>query len=187
MTYDKAYIGRAVNTIFRLVPDGKTWSAAIIQPDYNLLKVFPHVNENSTRRNGPKTTIWRLLQNKNLLKNQFVISEMESSEYDNYIIDQSRKITTPGEVIYFISVQGTNLVKIGTTRNMQSRYIELRSKIPFSLDTLCVADVKHGKEKFIHRLFSEYLVSHEWFKLTPEIESFISKIEPNPVPFPNLT
>jgi hypothetical protein len=66
-------------------------------------------------------------------------------------------------IIYFIAAD--ELVKIGHTTNLSSRLRSLRTASPDELRILLVKPGTRGDEQDLHRRFSEFRISREWFKL----------------------
>ncbi len=77
--------------------------------------------------------------------------------------------------IYFIEMEGLNLLKIGfTDRDPLDRLRELQTANPHKLNLLLVmaGGVKH--EAQLHRDFAHLQAQGEWFRFTPELQAYVS-------------
>ena len=75
-------------------------------------------------------------------------------------------------IIYFIAAD--ELVKIGHTTNLSSRLRSLRTASPNELRILLVKPGTRDDEQDLHRRFSEFRISREWFKLSEPITEYIA-------------
>jgi len=85
---------------------------------------------------------------------------------------------TPGRtgaaIVYFL--QGSNgFIKIGRAINVNKRIQSLSSGSPVELKLLAITKVH--KEFEIHRMFKESRSRGEWFKPSPELITFIEKLQ----------
>lgn len=77
--------------------------------------------------------------------------------------------------IYFIEMDSMALVKIGfTDRDPQDRLRELQTACPFKLRLVLVmaGGLKH--EADLHQTFAHLRAEGEWFRLTPELQTYLS-------------
>lgn len=80
-------------------------------------------------------------------------------------------------IIYFIEACGADCVKIGITNTTVScRIASLQTGCPFPLKQIGSRPGTRQQEFNIHRQFSEHHIHGEWFRLTPEIQQFITAI-----------
>lgn len=82
-------------------------------------------------------------------------------------------------MIYFISADEANKVKIGFTNNLKKRLKQLQTSSPFELKVLLILEGDEHKEKELHLKFKKQRVNGEWFEKTEEISKFISENEIN--------
>jgi hypothetical protein len=75
-------------------------------------------------------------------------------------------------IIYFIAAD--ELVKIGHTTNLRSRLRSLRTASPNQLRILLVKPGTRDDERDLHRRFSEFRVTREWFRLSEPINEYIA-------------
>ena len=78
--------------------------------------------------------------------------------------------------IYFFQTIGleTPMVKIGFTyQDVNKRYREVSGQSPLPLSILGFIKGSHKKEKWLHRLFDEDKVHHEWFTLSDRLEGYV--------------
>lgn len=77
--------------------------------------------------------------------------------------------------IYFIEMEGLNLLKIGfTERDPQDRLKELQTANPHKLNLLLVMGGGLKQENALHLAFAHLRVEGEWFRLTPELQAYIA-------------
>ena len=73
--------------------------------------------------------------------------------------------------VYVLSTQD-GFYKIGRTRNLQNRLMDLRIALPYKLTTEMLFQCEVGREREVeaalHDIFSERRMNGEWFKLTAE-------------------
>ena len=76
--------------------------------------------------------------------------------------------------IYFIEMEGLNLVKIGfTERDPHDRVRELQTANPHKLKLLFTMEGTLNYESYLHNMFSHLRTQGEWFRYTSEIQSYI--------------
>lgn len=77
--------------------------------------------------------------------------------------------------IYFVAVESHAVVKIGVATDVKKRLDQLQTASPFELTLLGViaAPDAYGLETTLHLQFSHLHVRGEWFRLEPELTSFI--------------
>jgi len=74
-------------------------------------------------------------------------------------------------MIYFI--QSGNYIKIGYTKNVESRIKALQTASPHSLNVVLTMPGGLRKEAELHSLFSHLKVRGEWFNATSELLNFV--------------
>jgi hypothetical protein len=79
----------------------------------------------------------------------------------------------PIECVYFIHADGTNLVKIGWTADLQRRFDQLQTASPHRLRLLAVHIGPREVEKAYHRDLAPYRQRGEWFFLTHEVRRWL--------------
>lgn len=71
---------------------------------------------------------------------------------------------------YFVQAIGTDMIKIGMAKSVFRRIQSLQTSCPHELQLLGVSTISESK---IHEKFLKYKTKNEWYKLSPEIETFI--------------
>ena len=80
---------------------------------------------------------------------------------------------THGSVVYFVSVVGRPLVKIGFTGHLRQRLSHIQH---YSIDPVVFEAAIPGDritERALHRRFAHHRVTGEWFTRTPELDALI--------------
>lgn len=78
--------------------------------------------------------------------------------------------------VYFITAREVGRVKIGFSRNPQSRLVAVQTHSPVELKLERVADGCEAEERTLHERFGTHRVRGEWFTLAPEIEAFMATL-----------
>lgn len=73
------------------------------------------------------------------------------------------------ELVYFIHAEGTDLVKIGWTSDLDRRFDQLQTASPHTLHLLGVHVGPREVETIYHRDLAPYRQRGEWFFLTREV------------------
>jgi len=80
-------------------------------------------------------------------------------------------------MIYFIQNERTKSIKIGVSNNPEKRIKGLQTSNEDKLNILCIMNGGYLEEKRLHKRFSEYRVSGEWFSYNNEILEYLDKSE----------
>jgi len=75
--------------------------------------------------------------------------------------------------VYFLVAGKT--VKIGFSKQPGGRALELRTGISKRIDRIIVVRGTRRDEKFLHRKFVDYRLEGEWFRLSADIISLVTK------------
>jgi hypothetical protein len=86
-----------------------------------------------------------------------------------------------GNLVYFIGA-ADGFVKIGFTKNLTSRLCDLQSANPVPLRVLAYSEGGRYLEREYHQLFADARHFYEWFRLTPEIQAEIDRLNACSVP-----
>lgn len=78
-------------------------------------------------------------------------------------------------IVYFI--QAGEFVKIGTTTNLKSRLISIKTHSPFAPKVLCAIPGDTSREFAIHSRFEKSRANGEWFMDSPELRAFIASLD----------
>lgn len=78
-----------------------------------------------------------------------------------------------GPCVYFVEAVGTNRIKIGITKNINSRLSSLECNSPYKLNLIYAFPGYISKEKEIHKRFEHLRIKGEWFKYTNEVKQYI--------------
>jgi hypothetical protein len=77
------------------------------------------------------------------------------------------------ECVYFIHAEGTNLVKVGWTRDLSGRFRQLKTASPHPLILLAIHPGSSDVEALYHRDLAPYRQRGEWFFLTSEVRRWL--------------
>lgn len=83
---------------------------------------------------------------------------------------------TSASQIYFIKCE--DRVKIGFTNDLKSRLPCLQTGSPFPMEILFAMPGDVAKEKALHKQFSKYHITGEWFQYSEPIEAYINQYGP---------
>ena len=83
--------------------------------------------------------------------------------------------TNSPRLIYFIKEEGSNYVKIGSSRTPETRLMDLQVSNPRKLKLLRMVDAGKGAEAAFHKLFDQDRVRGEWFYISDELDKFIKQ------------
>jgi Meiotically up-regulated gene 113 len=80
--------------------------------------------------------------------------------------------------VYFVSAKKDGFpVKIGITESASGRFKNLQTHLPYELEILAMAPVKHlSLERVIHGKFAAHRLRGEWFERTPSLMAFIEEV-----------
>lgn len=78
-------------------------------------------------------------------------------------------------MIYFIREDGSDYIKIGSTRMPGDRLKELQISNPRELRIERLIEAFPGAEPILHALFREDRVRGEWFKISKKLEQFMKE------------
>ena len=90
-------------------------------------------------------------------------------------------------MVYFIANPENLKIKIGVTDNLIRRFLEIEWNYPNKLQLLGVIGMSaslsqsRNAEKALHKRFSEYKVSNEWFTYNETIENYIMEYANNDI------
>nr|WP_181407824.1 GIY-YIG nuclease family protein [Streptomyces coelicolor] len=82
---------------------------------------------------------------------------------EDHPVTQSRK---PSEVVYLLGAEGLDLVKIGTTTDVERRVRTMQTGLPLTLSVLWTCEGGRALEGALHQEFREHNRRGEWFDLT---------------------
>lgn len=78
-------------------------------------------------------------------------------------------------VVYFIRHDEDGLIKIGTSKNLAQRLVQLRAEYRAELTVLGVCDGDIYLERELHKQFISHWRFGEWFKPSEELMEFINQ------------
>lgn len=84
--------------------------------------------------------------------------------------------TVAGKTGYIYVAGFSEYVKIGWSTDVPSRVYSIEQGLPESLKLFGYFEGTHKDERALHRRFSATRTRGEWFKLSPELQSFIEEI-----------
>ena len=100
---------------------------------------------------------------------------------DEYVAMKDMKADTSksGHLVYFVGSLVYGWVKIGYTKNIQTRMCDIQVGCPFPIELLhtisTTPENARKLEKSMHRQFKGYRLHGEWFKLSDEIRQYITE------------
>lgn len=77
---------------------------------------------------------------------------------------------------YLYVIRAGDMVKIGTATYVDKRLKELQTAHHEQLELMVMVPVHRSTEVMVHKCFAHLCVRGEWFKLTPEIVSFVEAL-----------
>lgn len=80
-------------------------------------------------------------------------------------------------LIYFAAPVGGGRIKIGQSMRPIERVIQLMSWSPIDLEILATTPGDYKAELFIHWVYREHYVRHEWFEPVPEILALVAYVQ----------
>lgn len=84
---------------------------------------------------------------------------------------------TEGYQVYFIRVIGKDWIKIGFSKDPESRMVRLRCGQPYDLEIMATMPGGELHEALLHEAFREELIRGEWFTLSDRLRAFIEQIK----------
>jgi hypothetical protein len=88
------------------------------------------------------------------------------------IIERARREDRAASIhtrVYFIQEDNTGAIKIGSSKNVKKRVIELRTGTSGSLTILAVTEGGLRTERVLQSVFSHARIHGEWFRPVPEL------------------
>lgn len=82
----------------------------------------------------------------------------------------------PDDRVYFATVQGSRMVKIGVTENVARRHNGLQSSTAERVDFVLTIRGDRGVEQWLHARFAHLRTHHEWFWRTDEIDVYLDAL-----------
>ncbi len=116
-----------------------------------------------------------------------------SPEFEVWIFDKIQELLHQGYTsihppksityIYFIKSVELNRVKIGMSKNVHQRFVDLKIASSDELEILKIvrANATYPTDRAIHVLFPHLWLHGEWFQLTTELQAFIDDLETLPI------
>ncbi|MBW7965282.1 GIY-YIG nuclease family protein [Bradyrhizobium sp. BR 10261] len=94
-------------------------------------------------------------------------------DLEDWLAQPERKVRSARGYVYVIKA-GEN-VKIGFSKDVDQRQKQLQTFFPFPLELLLSMPGSALTERQLHRRFKCSRVTGEWFRLTPEISTFVQQ------------
>jgi hypothetical protein len=82
--------------------------------------------------------------------------------------------------VYFVQESGMGAIKIGTTKNVNTRVSDMAVGTPHLLAVLALIDGNHEVEHALHQRFAHARIRGEWFRPVPELLEYIAKVKAAP-------
>lgn len=80
------------------------------------------------------------------------------------------------EVVYFIECAVGGAIKIGTSRRVGERLLELQAGCPFLLRLIATMPGGREEERVLHQRFASARMYREWFEPTEVLLQFIREL-----------
>lgn len=81
--------------------------------------------------------------------------------------------TSIKECVYLIQSGDNGPIKIGFTRNLKSRLLNIQTGHPYKLKVLLTLDANIETEHDLHVKFSRYRITNEWYEPVAELTEYI--------------
>jgi hypothetical protein len=95
------------------------------------------------------------------------VSDDPAAGWDDFY-SPGLELLRPGHCVYVVAAQGLTLAKIGTTRNIKSRFATLQGGSPVPLDLRSTYPGGYLLEAFLHHRFASIRAHGEWFDFGQE-------------------
>lgn len=82
---------------------------------------------------------------------------------------------TGPSVVYFMSAIGSDVVKIGHSTSLRSRFDSLKNAGGVQIRLLAIMPGGPEQERVLHKRYAAARTHGEWFRLTPALQSAITK------------
>jgi len=82
----------------------------------------------------------------------------------------------PNTWVYFIQAGDDGPIKIGITKNVESRRAGLQPGSPIVLSLLCAIPGTRANERMLHKHFADDRLHGEWFNPHPELLEYIDDL-----------
>lgn len=94
------------------------------------------------------------------------------------LAEQEVRSSLPSSVwtVYFMQPKGHKRVKIGVSRDPESRKAQLQTGAFSELDVIGTITGTPRLEKTLHSVFAKYRMTGEWFTLNSTVKAFIEKL-----------
>ena len=135
---------------------------------------FPNTNEGRealSKRCQRLTTESILWKNNGCKFPSNIVSKKQFEGTKNALVSEE-------DMIYFIKekrIAGVSNVKIGFSNEPYVRLSQLQTSHPCELLLIAIMKGNKRKERELHKLFKEFHIRGEWFKLTKSIRDFIKE------------
>lgn len=95
-------------------------------------------------------------------------------------IEQLRSFDAPRyRNVYFLFAEESNLIKIGSTKDVERRFCQIQCGSPEKLWIITALCALPCFEDFLHRRFAHDRVRGEWFRPSDDLADFILKLVPD--------
>jgi hypothetical protein len=92
-------------------------------------------------------------------------------------VSATKPATTFTAMVYFLTLDGGQTVKIGTTTNPRIRFLALSKKATGAMTLLAAHPGSFKEERAAHRQFRHLSTGkNEYFQLTPELHSYLAEV-----------
>lgn len=81
------------------------------------------------------------------------------------------------QTVYFISADGLDFIKIGITKDLETRLKKMQVGSPFRFQVLRTVRGEEPHEIALHKRFSHLRHDREWFRADLELLQFIESLE----------
>lgn len=84
-----------------------------------------------------------------------------------------RNVRDDRACVYFLAADSLGMVKIGTTRNLEQRLMDIRISCPVPIRVVYQRPGGHRMETEFHRRFAAQWSHGEWFRMEGELRDFL--------------
>lgn len=101
---------------------------------------------------------------------------LKQSDFEIFVADK------PISFVYFLRNPNDGNIKIGTSGNVDSRYLSLCHQHKSTLEFLSAIKGNRTLEAELHKQFAPAALGHEWFSPLPELMDYITKCPYHKIP-----
>ena len=116
---------------------------------------------------------WQKIEDKKKRRDK---KQEEKIRFKENILSKSYAVGTITGFVYFLQSETNNQIKIGYTRDIHQRIMQLQVNKKDKLRFLLMVPGNYGYEARLHQFFKRHNVDGEWYKPDPEIFNYMDKL-----------